>query len=203
MEKRRHKRYKRRLTVDLDLGGQFLRAFIIDVSESGMFVQTNQSLAPGTVVAVRFAPTSTHPAMIVRAVVARRRTVPAHLRTIAASGLGLEVLEAPPEYQKIVLPPPEPGEAGKKSPVGTTANAAPKPKSTSPQASKPLQTARPTAPPVASEPPERRFKVFGSQVEGARSRSITVEAKNESVARERALAKFGAGWQILRIESVE
>lgn len=215
MDKRRHKRYKRRLTVDLDLGGQCLRAFVIDLSSSGMFVQTNQSISPGTVVAVRFAPTSTNPMMIVRAVVARRRAVPAHLRAIAASGLGLEILEAPPEYQSVVLPPLEAVARGEKGAGPTASPLAPGTKKTSPPATPSTRTAsRPApvaAPPVApaatppaeSEPALRRFKVFATHSGGMRSRTLTIESKNEALARGHALVKLGEEWEIVRIEAAD
>ncbi len=225
MDKRRHRRYKRRLTVDLDLGGQFLRAFIIDLSSSGMFIQTNQSINPGTVVAVRFAPTSTNPMIIVRAVVARRRAVPAHLRAIAASGLGLEVLEAPPEYQSVVLPPleaatrSEKGAASATAPVAASAKktpprSAPSPAAPSPSAAPSASSASksaavsPTTPaavpaPAAEEASLRRFKVFATQIGGTRSRTITIESKNGTLARGHALVKLGGDWEILRVDAVD
>jgi hypothetical protein len=63
-----------------------------------MFVRTNAAIPPGVEIDIHLAASISAPAMTVRALVARRRSVPANLRSLINPGLGLRVLEAPREF---------------------------------------------------------------------------------------------------------
>ena len=56
---------------------------MIEVSQSGLFIQTAATIQPGTEIEVHLAGAGTVPAMVLRAVVARRLVAPAQLATVA------------------------------------------------------------------------------------------------------------------------
>ncbi len=107
MEQRRRKRFKRRITCELTVDGKRQSGIVLDVSAEGLFVQTAVTAPPGALVEVRLAATRTTPEIVLRARVARGLRVPPRLMAVAAGGLGLRVIQAPPEFAELVV-----GEAG-------------------------------------------------------------------------------------------
>ncbi len=70
----------------------------MELSESGLFVQTDATTTPGTEIDLHLAASGAVPDLVLRAVVVRRRMVPAPLVTAVRRGIALEILEAPREY---------------------------------------------------------------------------------------------------------
>jgi len=98
MEKREGRRIKRRLTCEFFHETSAHRGIILDLSPSGVFIRTNAVLTPGTEIDIFLAASVAAPAMTLRGVVARRRSVPATLTTVIQPGLGVKILDAPREY---------------------------------------------------------------------------------------------------------
>jgi len=96
--KRRHERVKRRFSCEFYAGGQRYRGIVVELSRGGLFVQTDATTRPGTEIEVHLAGSGVVPDMRLRALVVRRRMVPAPLATAVRRGIGLELLEAPVEY---------------------------------------------------------------------------------------------------------
>ncbi len=95
MERRRGaKREKRRATCELKIAGQPASGILIDISESGLFVQTNAMATPGTEVAVRILGNSGLPDQHFETVVARVKRVPSELLSVTPGGLGLKIVRA-------------------------------------------------------------------------------------------------------------
>jgi hypothetical protein len=102
-ERRRDERQKRRLTCRVGHEDQHFRGIVLDISPTGLFIQTTSPIPPGSLVVVEF-PTRGHAeAFEVRARVARRRRVPQRLASLMPAGLGLRVLDPPPAYARLVL----------------------------------------------------------------------------------------------------
>jgi hypothetical protein len=100
---KRAPRFKRRLTCELRFEGRRASGIVLDVSASGLFVQTAVTPAPGTIVDLHMNAYGDLPAFEVRARVARHKVVDARLLTIASRGLGLQILDAPAVYfEKLV-----------------------------------------------------------------------------------------------------
>jgi hypothetical protein len=99
MERRRVQRIKRRLPCEFLHQGNRHRGIVVDFSPGGLFLQTDTSLDPGSEVEVHL---SGHlfPEISLRAVVARRRFTPAVLATMIRRGVGLRLVDAPPEYHE-------------------------------------------------------------------------------------------------------
>jgi hypothetical protein len=98
MEKREGRRIKRRLTCEFFHDASSHRGIILDLSPSGVFIRTNAVLTPGTEIDIFLAASVAAPAMTLRGVVVRRRSVPATLTTVIQPGLGVKLLDAPREY---------------------------------------------------------------------------------------------------------
>lgn len=98
MEKRGAPRRKKRMTCELRFDGRKAGGIVIDVSETGVFVQTAAKPRLGSVIDVRLSPGAGRAEIAVRARVARVRRTDPRLARIQGSGIGLQVLDAPAEY---------------------------------------------------------------------------------------------------------
>ena len=78
--------------------GRSQRAIVLDVSESGIFVQTGTRLPPGSAVEVHVRMLANEEPLLLRARVARNKQVPPQLTSVARGGVGLKILDAPPAY---------------------------------------------------------------------------------------------------------
>jgi len=97
MERRNEQRIRRRLSCELFADGHRYQGIVVDLSASGLFLQTDAALGPGTRVDVLLKG-SRFPEVIVRAVVARRRLTPTLLASVIHRGVGLRIVEAPEAY---------------------------------------------------------------------------------------------------------
>jgi hypothetical protein len=98
MDRRRHKRFKRRISCELVVGDQHHRALATDLSVSGLYLQTKAPLQGVEVVRVIFPPTKERPEIQVKARPVRKRQVPPQLAALTPPGMGLEILESPDDY---------------------------------------------------------------------------------------------------------
>lgn len=96
--KRRHQRVKRRFSCEFITGEQRYRGIVVELSHGGLFVQTDATTPLGAEVELHLAGSGAVPNMTLRALVVRRRMVPAPLAVAVRRGIGLELLEAPREY---------------------------------------------------------------------------------------------------------
>jgi hypothetical protein len=164
---------KRRITCELVIDGKRQSGIVLDVSASGLFVQTAVTSPVGTEVEVHLAATRTTPALTLRARVARGRRVPPQLLAAAGGGLGLRVINPPPGFAQLSASDDEPTPA----PVPSASEAASAPKG----------------------PPQRRFQVRLQATGGMRSRSVTVQSADAKAAKAEASALVGRGWDVIDV----
>jgi PilZ domain len=121
VQRRRFMRTKRRIPCEFPYDGHLAHGIVTDVSPGGLFVQTDATPDPGEELEVHLKGSSTFPELTLRVVVARRRLTPARLASIMPRGLGLRLLEVPPEYLEAL------GEsaAGVEAPVASASSEAP------------------------------------------------------------------------------
>lgn len=86
------------MTCELRFDGRKAGGIVIDVSETGIFVQTAAKPPLGSMVDVRLSPGAGRADMDLRARVARTRRTDPRLARIEGSGIGLQVLDAPAEF---------------------------------------------------------------------------------------------------------
>ena len=154
--------------------GRAQRAIVLDVSRTGLFVQTSARLAPGTEIELDVRLEANSEPIRLRAAVARQKAVPAQLTQVAHGGVGLRILEAPREYYDAL------GER------------APWPAASARRSAQPASPAAPGTPPTTA-----RFKVRVKQREGSRSRILDIAAETPERACALALAAVGPGWEAL------
>ncbi len=207
MNRRRTKRIKKRLACSLLIEGRHHSGVVLDVSATGLFVQTNAKPEPGTAISLEMSvPGSSRP-LFFQAMVARKKIVPPQLLTVAQGGLGLLIQNAPEDWYAFIasvgprqteaIPTPSSAQgagSAQKPTAGGKASVAKK------SPSKPAASARSTlkkSAPKKSEPPLIRFRLRMSQIEGSRSRSMIVCATSEAEARSQAIEESGEGWKII------
>lgn len=180
MRKRSSDRRKWRLPCELRAAGSRYAGLVLDVSGSGLFIQTGAMTQPGQRLEVSLSlPNGAEAELVVR--VARKRVVPAQLLTIAQGGVGVQILQASEAYRSYLL------ELGLEfSPLawghaGEEASAA-------------------AGGPEAGSAGVQRFRVRISQVSGPRSRRMELEAADAEAASAAALEAAGEGWKVLDVE---
>lgn len=164
------------MACEIETDGRQQRAIVLDLSRTGLFVQTSARLAPGTTVEVRLAAEERREPILVRATVARQKAVPSNLTSVAQGGVGLQILDAPRAYYELIGErPPLPGRAAGEATPGSTETAA---------------------------PPDGRplFRVRVKQSDGPRSRILEVFEESAERACAAALAQVGTGWEALGAE---
>jgi hypothetical protein len=100
--RRKNERTKKRLSCTLQVEGLRHSGVVLDVSATGLFVQTGASPKPGARVQVECFVTGQVEPLALAATVARRQVVPAHLRGVVKGGMGLHIQHAPEEYYRYV-----------------------------------------------------------------------------------------------------
>jgi hypothetical protein len=137
-----------------------------------MFVQTRARPEPNSVVELIFPADGSRPEIRVEAGVARERVVPPRLQASVPEGVGLELLDPPPEFQELIewaLEGAAEGEEG---------------------GGKPL------------EPTLRVFRVRVKERNKPSSRVLTVRSTSADGARAQALSRAGRGWQVADIQEL-
>ena len=98
VNKRREPRMKKRIACALWIKGVRQHGIVLDLSSKGLFVQTSAKPAPGESVRLELVlPGQSKPTSLM-ATVARVRTVPPALLTVAQGGIGLQLQNPPEEY---------------------------------------------------------------------------------------------------------
>ena len=203
---RRAARIKRRITCEFEVDGRRYRGIVLDLSETGLFVQTEASPGPGARLRLRFHANADAAAFEVEGSVARRQVAPPQLAGVVRGGLGLRVHGPPAAYFELLgQSVEEAAQAGARAAVAARgvapgrASAGGSPATSGGRAA-PSATAapKPVAPP--EPPPGDPFRVRIKQSDGPRSRTLAVRAKTPEDAAKKALADAGRGWEVLRVE---
>lgn len=196
----RLERTRKRLSCALTIEQRHYSGIVLDLSGSGLFIQTTAPAEPGTGLRIELAVPGQAEPLPIHARVARRKVVPPRLVTVAQGGLGVRIEQAPEAYyaliaelQRAKLPA---GEAKPSRP----ACAPPRAKPRGGLQHKALEAARRSlgAPPPAE--PSGCYRLRVGQIHGSRSRFLEVKADSEAEARERAVAEAGKGWKVLSCE---
>jgi hypothetical protein len=109
--------------------------------------------------------------------VARRRRVPQNLQSYEAPGIGLQLIDPPPEFARLLA-------GGRSEEGGADAD----------EAEEAEKAPAPPAPVLPS------FRLRLRQTGSPRSRTLRIEAANEAAARARAAPELARGWEIVEIQ---
>jgi PilZ domain len=100
IDKRRHRRHPRRIPCKLFVAEREYAAMVLDLSASGLFIQTHARPRIGARVRLLLAPPSA--ALELSVQVMRAKQVPQSLMTIAKGGIGVRIVSAPGEYDRLL-----------------------------------------------------------------------------------------------------
>jgi hypothetical protein len=205
--KYRAPRVKRRLTCALRHGGKHYNGIVLDLSATGLFVQTSASPGPGDALELELQPPDGRGALVLQGVAARRRTVPLQMRSVAHGGVGVRLTAAPETYFNLVAELLR-AEVGRAEPEKESAPPEPPPKPAAKPPREPtalerrarelaLRRVRGGA---AAPDPLRRYRVKVAQA--ARSRILEVEARGDADAQRIALQEAGEGWRVIECRAL-
>jgi hypothetical protein len=104
-EQRRFERLKMRLRCELHYDEWQTSGMVLDISARGIFIRTGSSMKPPAGVDFRVVLVGADCGDIeLMARIARTKVVRRELVTVAAGGLGLELVSAPEEYYDLLKP---------------------------------------------------------------------------------------------------
>jgi len=98
--RRRFDRKKRRIPCQLWVGEREHSALVLDLSPTGLFVQTHAKVQCGERLALRLSHVSARLDLVVEVV--RTKSVPPNLLTVAKGGIGVRIVNAPEEYYQLL-----------------------------------------------------------------------------------------------------
>ena len=175
-------RQRKRISCELVVNGSRYSGIVLDVSASGMFVQTTVKPGAGDDVTVKLKIPGTDEAISVDTRVARKKIVPSQLLAVAQGGLGLAVTRPAARYLDFVAAMgPEHAEfvsreRGRRPPAGPSGQSS------------------------AGSP--KRFRVHAVEASSGRKNSYLWTAATEQQATEQVLEEIGADWKVLFVERV-
>ncbi len=100
IDKRRHPRHPRRIPCKLFVGEREFAAMVLDLSVSGLFIQTHARPRIGARLRLLLAPATASLELSVQ--VMRAKQVPQSLMAIAKGGIGVRIMSAPGEYDRLL-----------------------------------------------------------------------------------------------------
>jgi hypothetical protein len=184
--------------------GRQHNGIVLDLSGSGLFIQTSAKLPPGSQVRIDLSLPDDEAVMTVEVV--RRKQVPAQLLTVAHGGIGVRILSAPESYyhflqdvqererQQAAHEQAQSAGVADRTPVSGAAARAPASAAARGAA---VPAPQPPAPPA---PPQPRFRVRVHQIDGIRSRSLVVGAASAEEASRSAAQELGDGWKVVAVD---
>jgi hypothetical protein len=187
-------RSKRRMPCRVHAEGRQHNGIVLDLSGSGLFIQTSAKLPPGAHVQIDLSLPEGEATMTVEVV--RRKQVPAQLLTVAHGGIGVRILSAPEAYYRFLqdVQERERQQAAREEAVGAKSAPAAGARSAAPKSS-PVPSAQAPAAPTGP-----RFRVRVSQTSGIRSRTVIVAAASADEASRSTQAELGDDWKVIAVE---
>lgn len=167
-------RFKKRVPCDLVVAGTRHPGIVLNLSRSGLFVQTAMSFQRGDWVAIDLNSVAEPDSIELEAVVMWNRHVAAQLRGVRHGGIGLKIRNAGRSYYDLLT-----------AVSGNTGGAIPRSK------------------PAAVSDARTEFRVRVGLRDHPRSKTLLLRCENEGEARGRALSRAGDGdWEILEVAEV-
>jgi Tfp pilus assembly protein PilZ len=112
----RAERTRKRLACTLMVEDSRLAGIVLDISASGLFVQTSANPSPGTRLELEIEIPGESQRALLAVRVARRKVVPPRLKSVVHAGLGLQIENAPEAFFRY-LAQLQAGEAAAASPA--------------------------------------------------------------------------------------
>ncbi|MFQ5415662.1 MAG: PilZ domain-containing protein [Myxococcota bacterium] len=102
MDTRVDTRFRKRIPCKLRRSRSMFSGLVLDVSRTGLFVQTGAAAKAGDEIEVVLSRREPEAAIVLNAKVVWQRRVPSHLRSAVEGGLGLQIRYAPEPYYALL-----------------------------------------------------------------------------------------------------
>lgn len=188
VEKSRAPRTKKRMSCEINVNGARSSGIVLDISASGLFVQTNVKPSSGIVATLRLSLPGGKEPVVMKARVARKKMVPPQLLAVAGGGVGFAITEPAEAYLDFVAEmSPEDAEAVARA----RANLAKRVGS----------GARPRKEPGEKrEEAPKRFRIHVVETRTGRKNTFLATCASEQEASDQVLDQLGDGWKVLFVE---
>ena len=184
-------RKKKRLSCEIVSNESRYSGIAIDISATGLFVQTNVKPMPGSPVEIRLSLPGVAAPVAMRARVARKKVVPAELLTLAQGGIGLSLEQPADAYLDFVAGlSPEHAEAVAR--IRARAGAVDRGGDTG-------EGARPGGG-ASGAPAIMRFRIHAVEAATGKRNTFLASCASEREASDEVLKQLGDDWQVLFIE---
>jgi len=185
------------MSCEIEVHGDRHSGIVLDVSASGLFVQTNVKPTPGTFATLRLSLPGERETVTMRARVARKKTVPPQLLAVAGGGLGFAIMEPAEAYLDFVAEiSPEHAEA-----VALERAKAAQRKVSGAAVAKPPQDAGGGRPSDRKrEQAPKRYRIHAVETSSGRRNTYLVTCASEQEASDQVLEQLGDAWKVLFIE---
>ena len=204
MDKPRAPRAKKRMSCEINVKDARYTGIVVDVSASGLFVQTSVKPSPGIVAVLRLSLPGGKEPVAMKARVARKKMVPRELLAVAGGGVGFAIMEPDEAYLDYIAElssehaeavarerAKNRGKGGK--PAGSAAAGAA-------GARPPERAAGGKAPDGKREEAPKRFRIHAVETSTGRKNSFLVTCASEQEASDQVLEQLGDEWKVLFIE---
>jgi hypothetical protein len=182
-------RKKKRLSCEIVANGSRYSGISIDVSASGLFIQTNLKPSPGSMVEIRIQLPGIDKPVAMEARVARNKNVPPELLTIAHGGIGLALVQPGDRYLDFIA---------EMSPEHAESAAKVRSKTSSARRGGGSGGAARTRGGVTTA--VKRFRIHAVETASGKRNSFLATCETEQEASDETLKQLGDEWQVLFIE---
>ena len=188
MAKFRAPRTKKRMSCEINVNGSRSSGIVLDISATGLFVQTNVKPRPGMIAMLQLALPGEKEPVIMKARVARKKMVPPQLLAVAGGGVGFAITEPAEAYLDFVAEiSPEDAEAVARARASGGKRAG-------------SGAGRGREPGEKREEAPKRFRIHAVETSTGRKNSYLVSCATEQEANDQVLDQLGEEWKILFIE---
>jgi hypothetical protein len=196
---RRAPRTKRRISCEINVDGARHSGIVLDLSATGLFVQTNMKPRAGAIVVLGLSLPGEKEPVLMEARVARKKAVPPQLLTIARGGVGFAITKPAEEYLDFVAEmSPEHSEAVamERAKIGVRAGS-------DGEGAQPSDRAGGRkGPGQKSEAAPKRFRIHVVEVSTGSKKTYLTTCATEQQASDQVLEQLGDEWKVLFIERV-
>jgi hypothetical protein len=176
------------MSCEINVNGARSSGIVLDVSATGLFVQTNVKPSPGIVAMLRLCLPGEKEPVAMKARVARKKMVPPQLLVVAGGGVGFAIMEPAEKYLDFVAEmSPEHAEAVARERAKGGAR-----KGSRAGGRKESGEKREAAP--------KRFRIHAVETSTGRKNSFLATCPSEQEASDQVLAELGDEWKVLFIE---
>jgi hypothetical protein len=185
------------MSCEININGARHSGIVLDISATGLFVQTNVKPTPGLIATLHLSLPGRQETIAMQARVARKKMVPPQLLAVAGGGVGFAITEPAEAYLDFVAEmSPENAEAVAKERAKGGSRAG----SGAAGARPPGRAGGRKAPDMVRAAAPTRFRIHAVETRSGRKNTFLVTCASEQEASDQVLQELGDEWKVLFIE---